>query len=110
MRISDRSSDVFSSDLRRVCNLEYYIEQNLNPIHEILGPQPIYVVGYCMGGLLATALAQLNPNVKRLILLATPWDFHVDQDWLIPYLKYCSEFLEHMINSSNELSDRKSVV
>ncbi len=35
------------------------------------------VVGYCMGGLLATALAQLRPlQVSGLVLMATPWDFH----------------------------------
>lgn len=35
------------------------------------------VLGYCMGGLLAVALAQLRPEaVAALALLATPWDFH----------------------------------
>ncbi len=38
------------------------------------------VVGYCMGGLLALALAARQPDgVARLALLATPWDFHVDE-------------------------------
>jgi polyhydroxyalkanoate synthase len=36
----------------------------------------VHVIGYCMGGLLATALAQLGgPGVKSLMCLATPWDF-----------------------------------
>jgi polyhydroxyalkanoate synthase subunit PhaC len=35
------------------------------------------VLGYCMGGLLAVALAQIRPgDVAALALLATPWDFH----------------------------------
>jgi polyhydroxyalkanoate synthase len=35
------------------------------------------VLGYCMGGLLALALAVLRPNdTAGLALLATPWDFH----------------------------------
>ena len=35
------------------------------------------VLGYCMGGLLALALAILRPrDVKGLALFATPWDFH----------------------------------
>lgn len=35
------------------------------------------VVGYCMGGLLALALAARRPQrVAGLALLATPWDFH----------------------------------
>ncbi len=40
---------------------------------------PVPVVGYCMGGLLALALAARRPDdVARLALLATPWDFHAD--------------------------------
>ncbi len=39
--------------------------------------RPAGVVGYCMGGLLALALAGRNPErVGALALLATPWDFH----------------------------------
>ncbi len=35
------------------------------------------LLGYCMGGLLALALAQRRPDaVASLTLLATPWDFH----------------------------------
>ena len=41
---------------------------------------PIAVVGYCMGGLLALALAQRRPRlVSSLALLATPWDFHAER-------------------------------
>jgi polyhydroxyalkanoate synthase subunit PhaC len=40
-------------------------------------PQPLAVVGYCMGGLLAVALAlRRQRQVACLALLATPWDFH----------------------------------
>jgi len=40
---------------------------------------PVAVMGYCMGGDLALALACLHPErVERLALLATPWDFHAD--------------------------------
>jgi len=39
--------------------------------------RPVAVVGYCMGGLLALALAGRRPDdVNALALLATPWDFH----------------------------------
>lgn len=39
----------------------------------------VAVVGYCMGGLLATALAWRRPDlVGRLGLMATPWDFHAE--------------------------------
>ncbi|WP_207455364.1 alpha/beta fold hydrolase [Azospirillum sp. SYSU D00513] len=38
---------------------------------------PVAVAGYCMGGLLTTALAQRRPDqVAALVLMATPWDFH----------------------------------
>lgn len=38
---------------------------------------PVAVLGYCMGGLLAVALAQRQPqSVRALALLATPWHFH----------------------------------
>lgn len=42
-----------------------------------LAGRPVSVIGYCMGGLLALALVQRNPeHVDRLVLMATPWDFH----------------------------------
>jgi polyhydroxyalkanoate synthase subunit PhaC len=41
---------------------------------------PVAAVGYCMGGLLALALAQRRPRlVTSLALLATPWDFHAER-------------------------------
>jgi polyhydroxyalkanoate synthase len=37
---------------------------------------PMTLVGYCMGGLLAVAVAQRRPDLVRAIgVLATPWDF-----------------------------------
>jgi polyhydroxyalkanoate synthase len=39
----------------------------------------VSVLGYCMGGLLALALAvRRRPDILSLVLLATPWDFHAD--------------------------------
>lgn len=41
---------------------------------------PFALLGYCMGGLLAVALAQRRPGlVAALALLATPWDFHAER-------------------------------
>lgn len=37
--------------------------------------RPIIALGYCMGGILATALAQLFERVQGLVLLAAPWDY-----------------------------------
>ena len=39
--------------------------------------RPVMVIGYCMGGLLALALAlRRQRDVAGLALLASPWDFH----------------------------------
>src|SRR5512146_443348 len=60
-----------------------YIAQRLEPAldaaREEAGAAPI-VMGYCMGGLLALALAARRPrDVKALALLATPWRFHAER-------------------------------
>jgi polyhydroxyalkanoate synthase subunit PhaC len=53
------------------------LERALDAVLE-LGTRPA-LVGYCMGGLLATALTQRRPHdIAGLALLATPWDFHAD--------------------------------
>jgi polyhydroxyalkanoate synthase len=45
-----------------------------------LAGAPIAVLGYCMGGLLALALALRRPaDTAGLALLATPWDFHAER-------------------------------
>ena len=42
--------------------------------------RPVHLLGYCMGGLLALAVALRRPDlVASLILFATPWDFHTDR-------------------------------
>lgn len=52
------------------------LERALAQVVRAVG-RPVPVVGYCMGGLLALALAQRRPEqVAGLGLLATPWDFH----------------------------------
>lgn len=54
------------------------LEGALDAVRAASGRRPV-VVGYCMGGLLALALAQRRPgDVAGLGLLATPWDFHTD--------------------------------
>ncbi|MBS3024080.1 alpha/beta fold hydrolase [Acidiphilium multivorum] len=42
---------------------------------------PVVLVGYCMGGLLALAAALRAPErIRALALLATPWDFHAEDE------------------------------
>jgi len=45
-------------------------------VQERSGAKPV-LLGYCMGGNLALALAHRAPHkIQKLALLATPWDFH----------------------------------
>ncbi|WP_284198518.1 alpha/beta fold hydrolase [Azospirillum oryzae] len=54
------------------------LERALDFVVETVGA-PVPVAGYCMGGLLAAALAQRRPAfVGGLVLMATPWDFHAE--------------------------------
>ncbi len=64
--------------------LEEYIIQYLQPALKKIAVQsdqkPI-VVGYCMGGTLATALTVLSQSmIRSLVLIASPWDFHEGED------------------------------
>jgi poly[(R)-3-hydroxyalkanoate] polymerase subunit PhaC len=46
---------------------------------EIAG-KPLFLLGYCMGGVLALSLAlSRQDEIAALLLLATPWDFHAGQ-------------------------------
>ncbi len=50
----------------------------LDAVLAATGERPV-VLGYCMGGLLALALAlRRRADLSGLALLATPWDFHAD--------------------------------
>jgi polyhydroxyalkanoate synthase len=57
-----------------------YVTRRLEPALDAavtLAGGPVAVVGYCMGGLLALALAlRRQRDIRGLALLATPWDFH----------------------------------
>ncbi len=63
-------------------DLTGYIRQRLAPALDwacARAGAPIPVTGYCMGGLLAVALATVAPaQVSGLALLATPWDFQAE--------------------------------
>lgn len=54
------------------------LEGALDAVIAATGARPT-VIGYCMGGLLALALALARQrDLAGLALLATPWDFHAD--------------------------------
>lgn len=61
-------------------SIDRYVAERLAPMADAVeaetGRAPA-LVGYCMGGLLATALAALRPDrIFALALMAMPWDFH----------------------------------
>lgn len=70
-------------EVERRFTLTDYVAGRLERAAEAAGVaagKPLAVVGYCMGGLLALALAERCPKlVGALALLATPWDFHADR-------------------------------
>jgi polyhydroxyalkanoate synthase len=70
-------------DIERRFSFADYIAGRLEDALEAAGAlagEPMAVMGYCMGGLLALALAARRPRrVSALALLATPWDFHAER-------------------------------
>jgi len=61
--------------------------------------RPVTVAGYCMGGLLGLALAQLCPDqVRALVLLATPWDFAAMDTGKTRMLQAMAPGLEQMLD------------
>jgi polyhydroxyalkanoate synthase len=63
---------------------------------------PVAVCGYCMGGLLALALALHNPaDTACLALLATPWDFHAERREEAEFLGSLMEFLPLLSEASD---------
>jgi polyhydroxyalkanoate synthase len=70
-------------ELERRFTLTDYIAGRLEAALEAASAaagEPLAVMGYCMGGNLALALAERQPKrVSALALLATPWDFHAER-------------------------------
>src|SRR3984885_15188978 len=72
------------AEVERAYGLSDYITLRLEKAAEAAsqasGGKSISVLGYCMGGLLALALADRRPDlVNSLALLATPWKFHAER-------------------------------
>jgi polyhydroxyalkanoate synthase subunit PhaC len=87
-------------------NLTDYIDEILVPalssLREAYGVPPV-LVGYCMGGTLAVAPAAAHPDlVSALVLLAAPWDFHVDSEGLRHWLSLSKPGLDATIDTLGE--------
>ncbi|HZB91753.1 MAG TPA: alpha/beta fold hydrolase [Stellaceae bacterium] len=68
--------------LERSFDLTHYVAGRLERAAEVTASlgAPFAVIGYCMGGLLALALAERRGGlVSALALLASPWDFHAER-------------------------------
>ncbi|MBV9585017.1 MAG: alpha/beta fold hydrolase [Alphaproteobacteria bacterium] len=69
-----------------------------------LGGGPVAIIGYCMGGLLALALALRRPaDTAALALLATPWDFHAGQPAQAQWLGELAAWLPRFLAPSEPL-------
>lgn len=65
--------------------------------------RPLAVMGYCMGGTLAVALAARRPQrMAGLALLATPWDFGADRTGHA-FLLSAGPMLAHLADKAGEL-------
>lgn len=74
-------------------DFDSYINKKALPVLQYLNSlhKKVVICGYCLGGLVAMATAQIQPkNISGLILLATPWDFSHFQEK--------SKAFEHSIN------------
>jgi polyhydroxyalkanoate synthase len=75
----------------------------LDAVRAATGRKPA-LVGYCMGGLLALALAQRRAaDIAGLACLATPWDFHAERAEHARLLGASLVFLEPMLALFGEL-------
>jgi polyhydroxyalkanoate synthase subunit PhaC len=74
-----------------------YVEKRLDPILDFVTAenQTCNLIGYCMGGNLALAMAILKPEkIRSLTLLATPWNFHQPDALLGPQFKHFAAQME----------------
>jgi polyhydroxyalkanoate synthase len=89
------------SAFERSFNSAMYVTEIIVPMAEWIRKHTkgkIITAGYCMGGILALALASLRPDVTDgLALLATPWDFSIPEfplsSWNEEQMKVLIEFI-----------------
>ncbi len=87
--------------------LEDYILGRLHhcvqEVHKQTG-RPVTLLGYCMGGVLATAYSVMEPeHIERLALLATPWDFHAGHSSHMTVIRNARPQLQSVIDYADEL-------
>lgn len=66
--------------------------------------QPVNVLGYCMGGTMMMAAAKhVQHQLARMVMLATPWDFHAGSQDLLHRVQYWAPSAMTFINSGQDL-------
>ena len=81
------------------------LEDALTAVLEETSRKTTGLIGYCMGGMIALALAQRQPTkIDRLALLATPWDFHAGTPGLKSRVQALACHLDPAIDANGELS------
>lgn len=91
------------AEAEREMTLDDLIAGRLSRAIDAIGPR-VTLVGYCMGGLLAVASAQLRPDrVAGLAVLATPWDFHAPAGHAAPELPSLIQALEPIMKLTGTL-------
>lgn len=93
--------------VERGFSLSDYVTRRLDSAFSaaaILAGPKLAVVGYCMGGLLALALAERRRReIAALALLATPWDFHAEHAEQARLLGGCVELLAATCGAAGEV-------
>lgn len=93
-------------EIERDFGLEEYIHR-LERIFDHLqqqSPEPVFLLGYCMGGLLALALALVKQKkVKGLLCLATPFDFHTGPESFAARLAILGPMIEPYLQQAHEM-------
>ena len=94
-------------DAERDFDLTAYIANRLDAALDALlaeTERPPALLGYCMGGLLAVALAQRRlADLRSLALLATPWDFHAERPGQAAGLASFAVAVEWLMSALGEL-------
>lgn len=73
------------------------LEAALGIVRMLTNRRPI-VMGYCLGGLLAAALAARRPkDVAGLVSLAAPWDFHAGSGGFAPAARHAALAVEPVL-------------
>lgn len=90
-------------------SLDEYIAGRLDRAFQAaldLSGQPVAVAGYCMGGLMALALAAIRPQqIPALVLMATPWEFGAMDPGKIRMLGAMTPTIENLLKVTPTLPE-----